>query len=50
MEIKRLDTKLTALKKQLEKLEEAERNGIEKSTPKFNGLGYIFNFILNIKK
>ena len=39
MEVKRLDTKLTELQKQLEKIEEAERKGIENSTPKFNGLG-----------
>mgnify|MGYP002626991670 CR=1 FL=1 len=39
MEIKRLDTKLTAMKKQLEKIEEAEKEGIEKSVPQFNGLG-----------
>ena len=39
MEVKRLDTKLTALQKQLEALKEAEGNGIEKITPKFQGLG-----------
>ena len=39
MEVKRLDTKLTALQQQLEKIEEAEGKSIEKSTPKFNGLG-----------
>ena len=39
MEVKRLDTKLTALQKQLEKIEEAEGNGIEKATPQFNGIG-----------
>ena len=39
MEVKRLDTKLTALKKQLEKIEEAEGDGIEKSTPQFKGIG-----------
>ena len=39
MEVKRLDTKLTALQQQLEKVEEAEGKGIEKSTPKFSGLG-----------
>ena len=39
MEVKRLDTKLTALKKQLEKIEEAESEGIEKATPAFKGLG-----------
>ena len=39
MEVKRLDTKLAALQKQLEALKEAEGNGIEKITPKFQGLG-----------
>ena len=38
MEVKRLDTKLTALQKQLEKIEEAEGNAIDKSTPNFKGL------------
>ena len=39
MEVKRLDTRITALQKELEKLTEAEGDGIEKSTPKFQGLG-----------
>ena len=39
MEVKRLDTKLTALQKQLEKIEEAEGKGIEGATPQFNGIG-----------
>jgi len=39
MEVKRLDTKLTALQKQLDKIQEAESKGIEGATPKFNGLG-----------
>ena len=39
MEVKRLDTKLTALQKQLEKIEEAEGNGIDGATPQFNGIG-----------
>ena len=39
MEVKRLDTKLTALQKQLEAVEEAEKDGIDKATPKFNGVG-----------
>ena len=39
MEVKRLDTKLTALQKQLEKIEEAEGKGIEGATPKFSGIG-----------
>lgn len=39
MVVKRLDTQLSALQKQLEAVEEAEGDGIEKSTPKFNGVG-----------
>ena len=39
MEVKRLDTKLTALQKQLEKIEEVEGKGIEAAAPKFNGVG-----------
>ena len=39
MEVKRLDTKVTALQKQLDALQEAEGNGIDKSTPKFKGVG-----------
>ena len=39
MEVKRLDTRITALKKQLEKIEEAESEGIDKATPNFKGLG-----------
>ena len=39
MEVKRLDTKLTAIQKELEKIEEAEAKGIEKSAPNFKGLG-----------
>ena len=39
MEVKRLDTRLTALQQQLEKIEEAEGKGIEKATPKFSGIG-----------
>ena len=39
MEVKRLDTKLQALQKQLEKVEEAEGKGIDRATPKFSGQG-----------
>ena len=39
MEVKRLDTKVTALQKQLDALQEAEGNGIDKATPKFKGIG-----------
>ena len=39
MEVKRLDTRLEALKKQRENIEKAEQDGIDKSTPKFSGLG-----------
>ena len=38
MEVKRLDTKLTALKKQLEAIEKARSEDIENAIPKFNGL------------
>ena len=38
MEVKRLDTKLTALKKQLEVIEKARSEDIENAIPKFNGL------------
>ena len=38
MEVKRLDTRLTALQKILEKVEEAEKKGIEGAVPSFNGL------------
>lgn len=39
MEVKRLDTQLTALTKQLEAVEEAESAAIDRATPKFKGLG-----------
>ena len=39
MEVKRLDTKLTALMKQLEAVEEAEGKAIERATPNFSGQG-----------
>lgn len=39
MEVKRLDTKVTALQKELESLQQAEGDGINKSTPQFKGIG-----------
>ena len=39
MEVKRLDTKVTALQKQLEAVEQAESAAIDRATPKFQGLG-----------
>ena len=39
MEVKRLDTMVTALQKQLEAVEEAEGAAIDRATPKFNGVG-----------
>ena len=39
MEVKRLDTRVTALQKQLEAIEEAEGGGIDRATPKFKGVG-----------
>ena len=39
MEVKRLDTQVTALQKQLEAVEQAESGAIDRATPKFNGLG-----------
>ena len=39
MAVKRLDTEVTTIEKQLEAVEEAEGDGIEKATPKFNGIG-----------
>ena len=39
MEVKRLDTTLSAMQKQLEKIVEAEKTGIEKAAPSFNGQG-----------
>ncbi len=38
MAVKRLDTEVTAVEKQLEAVEEAEGDGIDKATPKFNGI------------
>lgn len=39
MEVKRLDTMVTTLQQQLEAVEEAEGQAIERATPKFNGVG-----------
>ena len=39
MEVKRLDTMVTTVQKQLEAVEEAESSGIDRATPKYNGLG-----------
>ena len=39
MEVKRLDTMVSAVQKQLEAVEEAESSGIDRATPKYNGLG-----------
>ena len=39
MEVKRLDTKVTALQKQLEAVEQAESQAIDRATPKFQGVG-----------
>ncbi len=39
MKIKRLDTRLTSLQKELEQIEKAESEGIEKNTPKFHDVG-----------
>ena len=39
LEVKRLDTMVTALQKQLEAVEEAEGQAIDRATPKFSGLG-----------
>lgn len=39
MEVKRLDTMVTALQKQLEAVEQAEGAAIDRATPKFKGVG-----------
>ncbi len=39
MEVKRLDTMVSALQKQLEAVEEAEGSAIDRATPKFSGVG-----------
>ena len=38
MAVKNLDTEVTAIEKQLEAVEEAEGQGIDNATPKFNGI------------
>lgn len=39
MEVKRLDTMVSTLQKQLEAVEQAEGDAIDRATPKFNGVG-----------
>ena len=39
MEVKRLETVVTTLTKQLDNLEQAEGPGIDRATPKFGGVG-----------
>ena len=39
MEVKHLDTEVTAVQKQLEAVEQAEGAGIDRATPKYNGIG-----------
>ena len=39
MEVKRLDTQVTALSKQMEAVEQAEGACIQRATPKFGGMG-----------
>ena len=39
LEVKRLDTMVTALQKQLEAVQDAESKAIDNATPKFKGLG-----------
>ena len=39
MEVKRLDTQVTALQKQLEATEQAEGGAVKRATPKFGGVG-----------
>lgn len=39
MQIKRLDTQISSLQKQLEAVEDAEGSAIDRATPKFNGVG-----------
>lgn len=38
MEVKRLDTEVSALQKELDAIEEAEGDAIDKATPKFKGV------------
>ena len=46
MEVKRIDSKLTTLKKHLEKIEKAERESIEKGIPNIMTLDNHILFIL----
>ncbi len=39
MEVKRLDTEVTTLQKQLEAVEQAEGQAVDRATPKFKGIG-----------
>ena len=39
LEVKRLDTQYSSLEKQLEAVEEAEGESIDRATPKFSGIG-----------
>ncbi len=39
MQVKRLDTVVTALQKQLDAVEQAEGDAIDRATPKFKGVG-----------
>lgn len=39
MEVKHLDTQVTAMQKQLEAVEQAEGQGIDRATPHYSGLG-----------
>ena len=39
LEVKRLDTQISSLEKQLKAVEDAEGNAIERATPKFKGVG-----------
>ena len=39
LEVKRLDTQYSSLEKQLEAVEEAEGEAIDRATPKFSGVG-----------
>ena len=38
-EVKRLDTQITSLEKQLKAVEEAESDAVDRATPKFKGVG-----------
>lgn len=39
MQVKRLDTQITTLQQQLESIEDAESDAIDRATPKFSGVG-----------